>query len=103
MYSHPKASVLIIIFKGGTENISKEGMEELGIIILPYRNSDERKYTSACLFTGDSYLPALDKHLALTASHVSRNRYRDKNNCIPLAKYLKLLILTAASGRHSFI
>lgn len=37
-------------------------------------------------FTGDSYSPALDKHLALTTSNVSRNRHRDKNNCIPLAK-----------------
>ena len=45
-----------------------------------------------CDFTGHSYLAALSKHLALTTS-----RYGDKNKCIPLAKYLGISVLTAAS------
>lgn len=48
-------------------------------------------YSRKYIILQETHLPTLDKHLALTTSNVSRNRHRDKNNCISLAKCLKLL------------
>lgn len=41
------------------------------------------------------HFPALNKHLALITSNVSRNNHGDKNNCIPRVEFLKLLNLNS--------